>query len=206
MSQLDSNMDANLEDLRRQLTGQLAQLMMVVGGLLIWIELFWWAILRGAFRLRLGRLPLPVIPLSLLAGLMGIGHIVRMVLGNRPDLARHILAWALTAVLLATMVLLGDPWLPFLGLALPFITSLLVSGGGFVTSAAIAVATIGLVNADNRLFPMSAFLIALTVCKIIAVETVGEALEVFERETSVPGTAAAGRAGGESAGGLTADS
>jgi len=172
MSQLDCDIDTNIEDLRRQLTDQLAQLMIVVGGLLIWLELFWWVILRGAFRLQLGRLPLPVIPLSLLAALVGIGRVVRVVLGARPDLARRILAWALTAVLLATMVLLSDPWLPFLGLALPFVTSLLVSGGGFVTAAVIAVATIGLVHMDGRLFSMSEFLIALTVSTVVAWLTV----------------------------------
>jgi len=146
--------------------------MIVVSGLLIWLELFWWTVLRGAFRLQLGHLPLPIIPLSLLAGLMGIGRVVQMVLGARPDLARRMLAWALTAVLLATMVLLSDPWLPFLGLMLPFVTSLLVSGGGFVTAAVIAVATIGLVHIDGRLFPLSEFLIALAVSAVVAWLTV----------------------------------
>jgi len=172
MGQLDSDIDTNLEDLRRQLTDHLAQLVIIVSGLLIWIELFWWVILRGAFRLRLGHLPLPVTPLSLLAGLMGIGWVVREVLGVRPGLARHILAWALTAVLLATMVLLSDPWLPFLGLALPFVTSLLVPGGGFVTSAVIAVATIGLVQVEGRPFPVPEFLIALFVSTVLAWVTV----------------------------------
>ena len=172
MDQLDYDIDINLEDLRQQLTDHLAQLMIVVSGLLIWLELFWWTVLRGAFRLQLGHLPLPIIPLSLLAGLMGIGRVVQMVLGARPDLARRMLAWALTAVLLATMVLLSDPWLPFLGLMLPFVTSLLVSGGGFVTAAVIAVATIGLVHIDGRPFPLSEFLIALAVSAVVAWLTV----------------------------------
>jgi hypothetical protein len=127
MGQVDSDIDTDLGDLRRQLTDHLAQLMIVVSGLLIWLKLFWWVILRGAFRLQRGRQPLPVIPLSVLDGLMGIAWVVRVVLRARPDLARHILAGALTAVLLAAMVLLSDSWLPFLGLALPFVTSLMVS-------------------------------------------------------------------------------
>jgi signal transduction histidine kinase/CheY-like chemotaxis protein len=172
MGQLDCDVDTNIEDLRRQLTDHLAQLMIVVSGLLIWFKLFWWVILRGAFRLQLGRLPLPIIPLGLLAGLMGIGQVVRVVLGARPDLARRILAWALTAVLLAAMVLLGDPWLPFLGLVLPFVTSLLVQGGGFVTAAVTAVTTIGLVYMDGRVFPLPEFLIALAVSTIVAWVTV----------------------------------
>jgi signal transduction histidine kinase/CheY-like chemotaxis protein len=172
MGEIDIGAQINIEDLRRQLTERLAQLAMVASGLLIWLELLWWAILRGAFQLQLSHLPLPIVPLGLLAVLMVIGWVVHLVLGTRPALARNLLVWALTAVLLAAMVLLADPWLPFLGLALPFVTSLLMAGGGFVSAAVIAVATIELVHIEDRIFPVSEFVVALAVSAGVAWLTV----------------------------------
>ena len=154
MTAIEQGSDVNLRELRDQLTGRLALALMVASVLLICLELLVWASVYNH--------PFPFIPLGLFTAFLGLGWRVRTLVGRRPAWARHLLVWGLTAGLLAAIALLSEPWLPFLGLMLTFVSAMLVSGGGFASAGAVAALAAGLARADARTYPLPALLISLT--------------------------------------------
>jgi hypothetical protein len=101
----------NLEELRSQLTGRVATLLICIGGLAMWMDL--------------SNENFPTIVSGLWAGLLVVSLVAWRTNNRQPGLARHVLVWGLTAGLVAGMYLFTDAWIPFLGLPLGFISALL---------------------------------------------------------------------------------
>ncbi len=99
--------ESNLEELRRQLTGQVALAVMASGGLSIWLGLQVWTAMSALLLRRIA--PFPVVPLLLFAAMLAIGWEARRLSHPHPQLARHLLVWGLAIALVASMALLSDP-------------------------------------------------------------------------------------------------
>jgi len=156
--QTERGAEVNLEDLRGQLAGRLAVALMIASLALLWVN---WP--QESFPF-FGAIPL--------AALIGIGWGVRKLVNVRPALARHLLVWSLTAGLLAAMWLFSDPWLPFLGLPLTFVSALLVSGGQFATAGATAALAAWLARSGARPYPLLQLLITQALAVALAWEAV----------------------------------
>jgi signal transduction histidine kinase/CheY-like chemotaxis protein len=148
MAKTEYGPDINLEELRSQLAGRLALLVIGTGGLLA--------------CLALPRQPFPSTVFSLLVVLLGLGISVQALVNAHPALAHHLLIWGLTAGLLAAMWLFYDPWLPFLGVMLAFAGTMLMSGGGLATTGAIAALAAWLTHGGARAYPLPGLLTTLT--------------------------------------------
>ncbi len=146
--------DINLETLRSLLTGRLAFLLMA-----------------GCAVMMASFLPVHSFPTSgfiLPAILIAVGWAVRRLNEVRPTLARHLLIWSLTIVLLASMWLFSAPWLPFLGLALMFVNTMLIWGGALITGGVVAMLAAWLVHSGVRAYPLLELLITLTFDLVLA--------------------------------------
>jgi signal transduction histidine kinase/CheY-like chemotaxis protein len=166
MSVIEYGADVNLEDLRCQLTSRVALLLIGASGSLMCF--------------LLPRDPFSVVSFAMLTVVFVLSSSVRALVGARPILARHLLVWGLTGVLLAAMGVFTAPWLPFLGLTLAFPSAMLIAGSGFATAGAIAALAAWLVYSGTRLYPFPQLLIALALGVALAwmvVRTLYTALE-----------------------------
>ncbi|MCB8985429.1 MAG: response regulator [Ardenticatenaceae bacterium] len=149
------NLRLNLEDLRRQLTLRLAILVLAVAQLLV---LFYES---------------PVdFPLDMLAfwfAVSVLGVLVLWLRGDHPTLARRLLVWGITAVLLLAMWLFPMPWIPYAGLLLVFANSMLVRNSEFGTAVAVGGWTVYLYQTGLRPYDLAPFLSLLAVAVAIAV-------------------------------------
>ena len=101
---------ANLEDLRGQLAGRLALLLVGASG--------------SAMLLYLPQEHFSIIAFGLLTMPLALGLNVPALINKHPALARYLLVWGLVADLTAAMVLISAPWLPFLGLLLTCVSAI----------------------------------------------------------------------------------
>ncbi|HDQ73612.1 MAG TPA: response regulator [Chloroflexi bacterium] len=158
--------DVNLAELRGQLVRRVALLLIVASGLAMWRALSWE--------------PFPRAPFGLAAALLVMGWCLHVLIQTRPALARHLMVWGLTGGLLAAMALFPEPWLPFLGLMLVFVSAMLVSGGGFATAGAVVAIAAWLTLRDVRAYPLFGLLVVLVIGVALAwlmVHTLYNALE-----------------------------
>ena len=144
MAVVERGPDVNLQDLRGELAGRLAAMLAVAS--YIGIALVMVAVLRQH--------PYPLKEIGLLVAVAGLSVGVRVLVNARPAWARRLLVWGLAAELLAGMVLLPEPWLPFFGLTLTFVGAMLVSGSGFVTAGAVAALALWLTSDGTRAYPL----------------------------------------------------
>jgi len=144
----------NLKDLRRQLASRLALLMIGASGLAMWFTL--------------PRKPFPIVTFGLLAAPLGLGLGVRALTNTRPALARHLLVSGLTAGLLIGMWLSHEPWLPFLGSPLTFVSAMLVSGSEVPSAGLIAVAAVWLTHSGSRAYHLPGLFFALALGIVLA--------------------------------------
>jgi signal transduction histidine kinase/CheY-like chemotaxis protein len=149
---------ANLADLRSQLVNHLACLLMGASGLAMW--------------LALPRNPFPLVPFAVFAALLGLGVGVRLLVDQRPVLARHVLVWGLNAALLISMLLFSGPWLPFFGLLLILVGALLISGSELATAGLVAGLSGWLAWHGGPAYPLPAVWMALAVGVVVAWLTV----------------------------------
>jgi len=166
MSVIEVGPDVNLKELRSQLVGRISWLLMGVGGLLATVAMPGTGFQSDRF--------------GVFVALFGLGMCVWRLGKARPALGSHLLIWGLVAVLLAAMWLFADPWIPFVGLMLPFISTMLVSGAEFVTIGAVAALAAWWTLGGYRLYPLTALLAALAVGAVSAwllVRTLYTALE-----------------------------
>ncbi len=162
--------DVNLQELRSQLAGRLA-IVVIVSSYIAGVVTMWPVIMRQ---------PYPVNELRLLIALLAIGAGVRLTVSKYPTAARHLLTWGLLAVMLTAMWTFAIPWLPFAGLMLIFVNAMLVAGSEFLTVGAIAACAVWLTRSGVRAYPLPGLLIALgpgTVTAWLAVRTLYTALE-----------------------------
>ena len=102
MDTSDGTFDVNMDWLRSQLAGRVALLVITVSGLIMWRMLTWD--------------PFPTVAFFLMLALLGMGGLVYGWAEKHSTMARHIVVWGFTTVLLAAMQIFSSPWLPFLGL------------------------------------------------------------------------------------------
>lgn len=151
--------DDYLFQLRQELTDYLA--LTLIGFSALIIVLTW----------PMDSIPVAVtVPLAVL--LLILGWSVRRVGQRHPAMARHILVWGLTAGLITGMWLLADPWLPFIGAMLVFISAILVSGSALVTAVIIAALTTWLTINEFRAYPLLPLYLILTMSVAISWQTV----------------------------------
>jgi len=145
---IDDSSRANLEDLRQQLAGSLAFVLLIAGGLMAWAVL-------------------PVRPLNttvfgLALALASVGAIAWRLNVERTRLARHTLVWSTTALLLAAIVLIDAPWLPFVGILITFANALLIRSSGWLAAGAAGALVVYLNQTEpSRDYAAPAILIAL---------------------------------------------
>ncbi len=157
---------ANREGLRRQLVHHMALALMGASSLAMWMAL--------------PTKPFPLAAFSLWAMLLGLGLGVQLLLDKHPTLARHVLVWGLTAVLLRAMWQFFDPWLPFLSLLLIFVGAILVSGSEFVIAGAAGALAVRLTSIGARVYPLPDLFLALALgltSAWLAVRTIYTALD-----------------------------
>ncbi|MEZ4592078.1 MAG: ATP-binding protein [Chloroflexota bacterium] len=150
----DETVQLNLDDLRGRLAQRLAFMALAVAQFFI---LFYET--EAAF-------PLNAIGFWLLLTAVAVGAL--SLSGRRSRLARHLLVWGLTAVLLFAMIFLPTPWLPFVGVLLIFCQAMLVQGSEFITGTAMAGTAVYLATVQNYPFPLAGILANLFLAVIIA--------------------------------------
>lgn len=155
MGTTESGPVMNLDELRGQLAGRVAFLPLL-GSILLGIQL------SG------NRRAVEPAQFALLSGLLIVSTGVWLLMRSHPRLARHLLVWGLAGVLLAAMWQRPDVWLPFSGLALVFVSAMVVSGGEIATAGLIAAAALALVLRGERAYPLPALTIALAFGAVLA--------------------------------------
>lgn len=158
MAEVVAGPDVNLEDLRAQLTERLALVLMGASGLLAW-----WTLPQNPF-------PVALFGLSIL--LLGLGTGVRILVGARQALARHLLVWGLSAGPLAAMWLFSEPWLPFLSIPLVFVGAMLISGGGLAIAFVGGAFAVWLYYGGVRAYPIPELFAVLALGVALAWQTV----------------------------------
>jgi len=166
-SSTDRGPTMNLDELRSQLAGRVA-LLPVFGAIILGIQL-------SGLRQEIS--PESV---AVMVGFLTLSGGAALLMRAHPRLARHWVAWSLTAVLLAAMWANPAPWLPFAGLTLVFVNAMILSGGELVTAGLIGIAAAWLVDRRAHVYPLSELLLALLLAAALAwliVRTLYTALE-----------------------------
>ena len=150
----DETVQLNMDDLQGRLAQLLALLAIGVAQLFI------------LFYESPTPFPVPAITVWLLLTGLGLGTLW---LANRsPRLARYLLVWGLTAVLLFAMFFFPLSWLPFMGVLLIFCQAMLVQGSEFITGTAIAGTAVYLDTGLNYPYALAGILTNLLLSVIIA--------------------------------------
>ncbi|MDI7274963.1 MAG: histidine kinase dimerization/phospho-acceptor domain-containing protein, partial [Anaerolineae bacterium] len=157
MARGEHETDVNLEELRQRLAGHAALVLMAASGVMMWLN--WYRSLTQAF---------PHGPFFSAAAMFALCWWVRRLMTGHPAWARRLLVWCLTAALLAALVLVPAPWLPFLGLPLAFVAAMLVQGAGFVSGGLVAVLAAWLTRHGLRTYPSPEVYIVLGMCVVLA--------------------------------------
>jgi len=138
---------ANLTDLRGQLVSRMALLLIGASGVMMWLSLT--------------QDPFPLTGFTLLAIFLGLGLAIYMATNARPDLARHLLVWGPTLVLLVAIDIFPDPWLPFLALLPIFVNAVLIPGSELATAGVVVALAAWLGWSGGRVYPLSGLILAL---------------------------------------------
>jgi signal transduction histidine kinase len=144
--------DTNLLDLRDDLTNRIA----------LWQIVFSWLIL-----LYVAFFDASVVLVVLLIMLILIGLAVRQLAGKHSRLARQVLVWGQTIVLLVGMAISINPMLPFLGLPIIITAVFLLSAGGFAVAIAIIVSAMLISVNQDRGYPLSEFVLSVSVGLVV---------------------------------------
>ena len=150
----DETVQLNMDDLRGRLAQRLALLAIAVAQFFI------------LFYESAEPFPLPAIGFWLLLTAVAVGAL--SLSNQKPRLARHLLVWGLTAVLLFAMIFLPAPWLPFVGVLLIFCQAMLVQGSEFVTGTMMVGTAVYLSLAQNYPYPLAGVLTNLILAVLIA--------------------------------------
>jgi len=138
---------ANLTDLRGQLVSRMALLLIGGSGVMMWLSLT--------------QDPFPLAGFTLLAIFLGLGLAINMATETRPVLARHLLVWGPTVVLLVAIDIFPQPWLPFLALLPVFVNAVLISGSELVTAGLVLALAAWQGWSQGRVYPMSGLILTL---------------------------------------------
>ena len=150
----DETVELNMDDLRGRLVQRLALLVIGVGQMFV------------LFYESSRSFPLPAIGFWLLLTGLGLGSL--SLSGRAPRLARHLLVWGLTAVLLYAMIYLPATWLPFVGVLLIFCQAMLVQGSEFISGTLLAGTAVYLAVVENYPYPLAGVLTNLILAVMIA--------------------------------------
>ncbi len=150
----DETVQLNMDDLRGRLAQRLALLAIGVAQFFI------------LFYESPSPFPVPAIGFWLLLTGLGIGAL--SLAGRSPRLARHLLVWGSTAVLLFAMFFFPANWLPFVGVLLIFCQAMLVQGSEFITGTALAGTAVYLAIVQNYPYSLAGILTNLFLAVIIA--------------------------------------
>lgn len=154
-----SGPEVSIQDVRSQLAQQLALTLIVAG--LAWISLTW---PNPAIQATLS------VPLGL--AVIAIGWGVRALHRRHAASARRLLAFGLSLGLLVAMTVWPLEWLPFLGIALAFVSGLLVTGGG-IAATTLTLGWAFLLNAAGlRTYAVLELGLALAFAAVLAWQTV----------------------------------
>jgi len=159
--------DINLEELRARLAGSVALVPLIAAAGLV------------VYLIQLGR-PVSIGSLSVVVALSALSLGVLRLNETRPRLACHLLVWALTLGFVIAMAINAEPWLPFTGLTLVFISGLLITGAQILTGGALLAAAAWLGVSGARAYPLTMLLVALVLNVILTwlvVRTLYTALE-----------------------------
>ncbi len=154
-----SGPEVSIQDVRSQLAQQLALTLIVAG--LAWISLTW---PNPAIQATLS------VPLGL--AVIAIGWGVRALHRHHAPTSRRLLAFGLSLGLVAAMTVWPMDWLPFLGIALAFVSGLLVTGGGIAATALTLGWAAVLNTAGVRTYAMLELGLALAFAAVLAWQTV----------------------------------
>jgi len=140
MTGADLVSNINLKDLRSRLTADLAVVLILASGVLVWMLLI--------------ERPFPGTAFALLIFLMSLGSWTHAMVTTHPSLARRALVWGLTGILLAAILLLPTPWIPFLGVVVTLVGAFLLSRYWQAIPGLIVLLTLWLNETGARGYPM----------------------------------------------------
>lgn len=144
----------NLDSLRTELAQRLSLLLIVSGGLGLW--------------LCIALSPFPITLFGLLTLLVAHCVVVRKLLPVRPILGRRLLVVGLTIILVVAMIVLDEPWMPFLGLLLVFASAVLSRHSEIFVSTVVCIAILLLNVGLGRDYPLPDLIVLLVFCAIFA--------------------------------------
>ncbi len=144
----------NLDDLRAQLVVQLGLLTIVIAQTMI---IFFDAPPESHLGLFFYWL-----------AFTAVGGVALYWSGQRLALARHVLVWGHTALLLGAMWLFPAVWVPFMGAVLIFSSAMLVNRTEFITALVVAATAVWAVQSGWRDYPLNGLLTTLLISLITA--------------------------------------
>jgi signal transduction histidine kinase/CheY-like chemotaxis protein len=136
----DYDVNDSLEELRSELTWRLGLVLIGFG-----ILGAWYALVQRS-------LPFSIFGLFCLVA--GLGRGVQLLIAQKPVLARYLLIWGVLAQLFIGMVILPNPWLPYLGVLCVFASAMLVKNGGIFTALSIITFSAVLDVSGARAYPL----------------------------------------------------
>jgi len=146
--------DANLENLRAELTNGITLVVMCTSAVVAWHNLT--------------QEPIPVAQSGALLLLLVAGWGIRKLNERQPGAARYLLLIVLNASLFLAMWFLTDLWLPYVGLILVSIGMLLTTAGGFATAGALTALVVFLSEGGYRAYSLPGFLLVLAIDVTVA--------------------------------------
>jgi len=148
------NLQDPLEELRGNLTRRLAQLMVVAAGISLYALFSQRTFDAGLY--------------SLLLLLGGFSFLVQFSVGTRPVLARRTFLWGLECGLIAAMIISPVIWIPFLGVFITFVGSMLVTRSAVVTAGSLLAVAAWLAMRDMRDYPLPELTVAMGLSLLLA--------------------------------------
>ncbi len=143
----DTGVAINLASLRTELAQRFTLLLIVSGGIGLWI--------------CIPQSPFPSQIFGLLTVLVIYSYAVRNLLAVQPVVGRRLLIGGLLCLLIAAMLVLDTVWLPFLGSLLVFASAILIRHAEIVVAGCICLAVLVAGVGMDRGYPMPGLLIFL---------------------------------------------
>lgn len=129
-----------LNDLRADIVKRLTRLMMVFDAIAIYIAI--------------AQTPILIHIIVILSAAFVVMAFIHMYINVYPHILRHVFLWSLNLMPIGGMLLIANTWLPFLGLLLPFVSSLLVSRTGLISGGTVLATAFWLNHMGERNYPV----------------------------------------------------
>jgi signal transduction histidine kinase/CheY-like chemotaxis protein len=164
-----SDIEQNLDALRMQLARRVALFLIATCGVAMW--------------LCIPLSPFPLAPFLLFALLFLQAWVVIRTIQTHPALGRYLLVLCLSLALVAGLILLDEPYLPFAGVLLIFTCAVLVRHSEIAAVALLVTVVIVLTWSGTRDYPVNELVVTLLCAGVVAWLLVGTLYTALEWES-----------------------